>query len=126
MKKSIISLTGSMFLIFLFMSNTATGQNQLVGSWDFTVSQAPWEYSRGKFIIEEDSEKGLTTSVVFSSGSKMTMSKVTQENEKVTFEATVEGYPIKTIVTLKDGNLVGHVETYDGNMAFIAKRSSQE
>ncbi len=126
MKRSVISFCGMLFIAFLFMATSARAENPLLGSWVFNASQAPWEYSKGKviFVVEED--KDITGKIVFDSGIELRMAKITQEEDKITFEAYVEGYPVRTILNLKEDDMSGHVETPDGNLPFAAKRKQPE
>lgn len=126
MKRSSVSLFGMFFLILLFAATSAKAENPLIGSWAFNVSQAPWEYSKGKVIFDLDKEDALKGKIIFDSGIEVVVDKVTQEKDKVVFEVNVEGMPVKTIVTLKEDNITGFVETYEGNMPFSAKREAPE
>jgi len=114
------------FLTLLFIATSAKAENTLIGTWAFNVNQAPWEYSRGKVIFDLDKENELSGKIIFASGIEVAIDKITQEKDKVVFEVYVEGTPVKTIVTLKDDNITGFVETYEGNMPFSAKREVPE
>jgi hypothetical protein len=74
-------------------------------------------------IFEQEADKEMTGKIVFDSGIELKIDKITMEKEKIIFEVWVEGSPVKTIVTLKDDDISGHVETYEGNMPFAARRS---
>ena len=126
MKRSVISFCGMLFIAFLFMATSARVENPLLGSWLFSASQAPWEYSKGIVIFAQEEDEDITGKIVFDSGIELQMAKITQEKDKITFEAYVEGYPVRTIVNLKEDNMSGHVETPDGNMPFAAKRELPE
>ncbi len=126
MKRSSVSLFGMFFLALLFIATTAKAENPLIGSWAFNVNQAPWEYSRGKVVFDLGKEDELSGKIIFASGIEVAINKITQEKDKVVFDIFVEGTPVKTIVTLKDDNITGFVETYEGNMPFSAKREVPE
>ena len=126
MKKSIISFCGLVFIALLFMANTTKAENPLTGSWDFNVNQAPWEYSRGKLVFEKDKDDEIAGEIIFSSGIKLKIPKITLEDKKMTFEVTIDGYNTKTVAMIKDDNLTGHVSTFEGDMPFTAKRSVPE
>ncbi len=125
MKKN-ISVFFGMFLTFLFAAGFASAlskaENPLLGSWVFNVSQAPWEYSKGKLVFETNDENVMTGKILFDSGIEFRMAKITQTEENVTMEIVVQGYPVKTVVKLKDDNLSGHTVTPDGSIPFSAKR----
>lgn len=129
MKKIIISFCLA-FLLLIPMAgisaNNTEAENPLVGSWVFNVNQAPWEYSKGKVVFEENKDMELSGKILFTSGREVKIAKITQEEDKITFEVNVEGMPVKTIVTLEDNDIKGFVETYEGNMPFNAKRELAE
>ncbi len=126
MKKSIISFCGLLFLAIIFTANTSIRDNPLLGSWIFSVSQAPWEYSRGKVVFEKNDENVLTGKMLFSSGREIALSKITQEGERITLDFFVEGYPVKIIVTIADNNITGFAQTDDGNLPFSALKEMPE
>lgn len=122
MKKSIGYLSAVFTILLLFAAMPVKAEDPLIGSWTFSVNQAPWEYSRGRVVFETCEEKVLHGKVVFTSGREIKIAKISKEKEKVLFEMLVDGYQIRTVVTLKDDVISGHVETPDGNMPFSAKR----
>lgn len=126
MKKSIISFCGLLFLAIIFTANTSIRDNPLLGSWIFSVSQAPWEYSRGKVVFEKNDENVLAGKMLFSSGREIALSKITQEGERITLDFFVEGYPVKIIVTITDNNIAGFAQTDDGNLPFSALKEMPE
>ena len=126
MKRSFISFCGMFFIAFLFMATSAKAENPILGSWLFNASQAPWEYSKGKVIFTQEEGKDIMGKIVFDSGIELRIANITRKEEKITFEAYVEGYPVRTIVDLKDDDMSGHVETPDGNLPFAAKREQPE
>lgn len=109
-----------------FSANNAEAENPLLGSWVFNVAQAPWEYSKGKVVFEENKEEELSGKIIFTSGREIKIAKITQEDDKVTFKVNVDGMPVKTIVTLEENDIKGFVETNEGNMPFNAERELTE
>jgi hypothetical protein len=122
MKKSVVPFLSIVLFTFIFMSSVAKADSPLPGSWNFNVPQAPWEYSKGKMIFENDADDKISGKIKFDSGSEVRIAKITQSEDKFTFEVNVEGNPVKTVVTLKDNEMTGFVETYDGNIPFSAKK----
>lgn len=115
-----ILLALSIFSAFNTVSEKV--ENPLLGSWVFNITQAPWEYSKGKLVFETNEENVMTGKIVFDSGFELRIGKITREEDKVTMETFVQGYPVRTIVTHKENTLSGHTETPDGNIPFSAKR----
>lgn len=96
--------------------------NPVAGEWAFTVNQAPWEYSRGRIVIELDEEEALVGKILFDSGIEVRITRITQDEEKVIMDIYIEGYQVRTVVELKDDELKGVTETPEGNIPFSAKR----
>jgi hypothetical protein len=71
-------------------------------------------------------KKELSGKILFNSGIEVKIEKITPADDKVIFEINVDGMPVKTIVTLEENEIKGHVETPEGNMPFNAKREVQE
>lgn len=126
MKKPLFTVCGMFLITFLLMTTSAKAENPLLGSWMFSVTQAPWEYSKGKIIIEEGEEKNLAGKIIFDSGMEFTIYKITEAEEKVIIEMYIEGYPIRTIVSLNEDEISGYTETPDGNIPFSAVRELLE
>jgi len=126
MKKTILTVCGMFLITFLLMSVSAKAGNPLLGSWTFNVAQAPWEYSKGKIVIEEDEDLILKGKITFDSGMEFTIYKISEADEKVIIEMYIEGYPIRTIVTVNDDEISGYTETPDGNIPFSAVREPVE
>lgn len=122
MKKYIISIIGLVFFALIFMGNTDNADNPLIGSWNFNVNQAPWEYSRGKIIFEKDKDDITVGKIIFSSGTELTIPRIILKDKLLTFEVIVDGYTTKTTATLEDDNLSGYVETSEGNLPFCARK----
>ncbi len=122
MKRSLIRLCGLFIISFLFLATTAKAGNPLVGEWTFSVTQAPWEYSSGKVLIDLDEEELPVGRIVFDSGIEVRITTITQEDTKVTMDIYVEGYPVRTILDLEDDELKGFTETPEGAIPFSAKR----
>ena len=126
MKKSVISFSVLLLFAFILLANSVNDYESLPGSWIFTVSGVPAEYSRGKVVFERDSEQGLVGKILFATGMEVKISKITQEKEKITLEVYVDGVPVKTLVTVNDHEMKGFVQTDEGNMPFSAKRELPE
>jgi hypothetical protein len=126
MKKSVVPFLSLVLFAFLFTAASVKVESPLSGSWSFNIPQAPWEYSKGKMIFENDADDKISGKIKFDSGREVSIAKITQTEDKYTFEVNVENTPVKTVVTLKDNNMTGVVETYDGNIPFSAKKEVPE
>jgi hypothetical protein len=126
MKKLIVPFLRVVLFAFLFMATSAKADSPVTGSWNFNVPQAPWEYSKGKMILENDADDKITGKIKFDNGREVRIAKITRTEGKYTFEFNVEGNRVKTVFTLKNNEMTGVVETSDGNIPFSAKKEVPE
>lgn len=122
------SLLLSTLILFIFSIDAiaSSSNSPLLGSWEFNVNEAPWEYSRGVIIIESGEDEELTGKIEFSTGRIVEIAAISVEDDKVVFEVIVDGYDVKTDLTITEDNLRGIVQTIEGNMNFTAKRAAAE
>ena len=126
MKKRSILFYGFALIAIFILTDSINAHKHLTGSWEFSVNQAPWEYSKGKVMFETNKEDVITGKIVFTSGAEIKIAKITSEENKLTFEVIIDGYRVKTVATIKDNAMTGVVETNEGNMPFIAKKAIPE
>ncbi|MCC5942179.1 MAG: hypothetical protein JJU37_11620 [Balneolaceae bacterium] len=122
------SLLLSILLVVAFsnLSYASSEESPLVGSWEFNVTGAPWEYSRGLIIVEPGEDGELSGKVEFSTGRVVQIASILVEDESVVFEVVVDGYDVKSDLQLSGDDLQGVVQTIEGNMNFSAKRAVSE
>jgi hypothetical protein len=126
MKKVTLSFLVLLFIAFAANSNPAKVDNNLLGSWTFSITQAPWEYSRGNIVFEVGEGKAIAGKLKFVNGLEAKIINVTQADGKIAWDITAEGYVLKTVVTLKDNEITGHIQIPDGNIPFTAKKEVKE
>ncbi len=120
MKKS--SLTFFILFLALILAGNAKGADLLLGSWTFTINQAPWEYSRGTLIIELNKEKAPVGKMLFQGGGQVDLSSIIEKDKKYTLNIIIQEYTLSTIVEIKDDVLTGYVQLPDGNLPFNATK----
>jgi hypothetical protein len=126
MKKTIFSFACLLFLAAAAFASPAKVDNKLLGSWAFSITQAPWEYSRGSMVFEIGEGNVFAGKLKFVNGLEARIINVTQQDGKIAFDITAEGYVLKTVITLKDNDIAGHIQIPDGNIPFTAKREVKE
>lgn len=122
MENKIILISSLFLLAFILMAGTSNNESVLEGSWEFSVDDAPWEYSRGVLIFETNDDLELTGKVEFDNGRVIQISNISLDGDKVVFEVSVDGNDVKTDFTLSENEMSGYVHTVDGNLFFSAKR----
>jgi hypothetical protein len=117
-----------LLLAFLTMSLAAathSDENGLTGSWSFEVPGAPWEYNNGKMMFTKADEE-LNGKITFHTGRELTIPSVTVGENRLTFVVYVEGYRVKTHLTMDGDTLSGYAETPEGNLDIRAVREATE
>ncbi|TVR19141.1 MAG: hypothetical protein EA391_01440 [Balneolaceae bacterium] len=122
------SLLLGALLVFGFSSHAyaVTDDSSLIGSWEFNVNGAPWEYSRGVIVVEPGDDGELSGKVEFSTGRIVQLASISIEEDTVIFEVNVDGYDVKSDLKLSGDDLQGVVQTIEGNMNFSATRAVSE
>lgn len=126
MRILINTFIGTLLTLFVIASTQVLTDRSPVGEWAFNVNQAPWEYYRGTVIFEENEEGELTGVIHFHTGQQLTIASITLEGDELTFDVTVDGYDVRSIVNIGEDELSGHVVTMEGNMPFTAVRDTGE
>lgn len=126
MKSLIISFFGLLFLSLSVFANNTNTENDFIGKWNFSVSQAPWEYSKGNMIFEIKEDNVLSGKMKFLNGVEVKIINVKQKDENLTFDITAEGYVLNIVTKFKENDIDGIVKTPDGDLPFSAKREVPE
>lgn len=126
MKKVLIHTLAITFSLSLISFGTTFAQSSsgLEGDWNFSVNQAPWEYSRGVVTFAEGEESWSGT-ILFHVNREVTVDEILVNGDEIRFSLIVDGYDVRTVFTLQDGELSGMVYTIDGNMPFRASRAEE-
>lgn len=127
MRKFTTTIFGGLLIgLFTIAGTFVTTDHSVVGSWAFNVNQAPWEYSQGTIVFEENDEGELTGVIHFHTGQQITIASISLEDGELIFDVTVDGYDVRSVVNIGSDELSGHVATIEGNMPFSATREKGE
>lgn len=122
MKKILLSISGLLVIFFAIHTVSMASDHSPIGSWAFSVDQAPWEYSRGTIIFEQNEDEELTGKIHFHTGQQITIGKISLDGSEMTFDVNVDGYDVQSVVSVSVNELTGYVVTMDGNMSFVATK----
>lgn len=90
------------------------GEKELLGYWNYTVPNAPYEYSKGDLLINK--EKGnFTVKIMLPAGSINAESVVVQGN-KINFKVYVEGSLVTVTLEAQGDTISGIAETPEGTL----------
>lgn len=101
-------------------SPAITGENDLIGYWNYTVANAPYEYSKGVLIISE-SENKFSVTVNLNNGT-LNGEEVTVEGNQINFKVYVEGTVASVTLTVTGDTISGSSISQDGTLAIEGKR----
>lgn len=128
MKKILTTITALFIIASAAQAYAAINldEDTLLGSWIFTVNEAPWEYSKGKVVFEKDDDNELAGKVIFDTGRQIPILAISLTETTLSFEVNVDGYNVTSFMTLDGEIMTGHVETVEGNMNFFAQKEISE
>ncbi|MFW5945232.1 MAG: hypothetical protein ACOCTU_08235 [Bacteroidota bacterium] len=121
MKKLNLLIT-ALFFIIVSVSATASNPNKdLIGEWKFDVTQAPYEFQKGKLVIEQ-AEDQLEGKVVFERSQDVSIRGIEIEEEEITFTFYVQGEKVQVIGNIEENKFVGYAKTSQDKMNFLAEK----
>ena len=124
MKRLLISGSAGLIILFALMFNVATvaaKDKDVVGTWDYSAPNAPYEYSKGQIIITKGEDK-LEGNVNID-GYEMKLNSVKVEGDQLTFSLYVEGEYVSVKLTVKEDSLEGKASTSEGLLEVTGKRA---
>ena len=109
MKKNVIKgMMGACMLLLGFIVQTQTSSNP-VGKWDYSIPEAPYEYSKGKAEFKMQENKLVVVMTINQSvGNTL---EVTKKENAYLFGFTIEGYSISFTLNPDGDNLKGIVSS---------------
>ncbi|PIB39175.1 hypothetical protein BFP75_12815 [Maribacter sp. 4G9] len=90
------------------------GEEELVGYWNYSVPNAPYEYSKGDLLINKEQDN-FTVKIMLPGGSINAESVVVQGN-KINFKVYVEGSLVKVALEAQGDIISGIAETPEGSL----------
>lgn len=104
-------------------ANVLAAENSLLkGTWEYKVSEAPYEYSSGKLIFAE--KDGKTTAVVkLADGTEINVQNLKVQNENFSFDVEIEYSKVTVTGKVAGGKITGKADSSEGLMSITAVRS---
>lgn len=90
------------------------GEEELVGYWNYSVPNAPYEYSKGDLLIDKEND-GFTVKIILPAGSMNAQNVVVQGN-KINFKVYVEGSLVTVALEAQGDTISGVAETPEGSL----------
>lgn len=95
-------------------------ENEVQGIWQYTVENAPPEYSKGVIIVKKENTD-YEVAVQLAGGS-LEGSNVLVEGAKLSFEISVEGTVFKVELTVDGDRISGQSSSYEGTYTIKGNR----
>lgn len=124
MKKSL-----SLFLLLLFTSLFTMGSAEneaVVGSWEFSNPQVPWEFNKGSINFMEGEEEAYSGEIEFHTGQKIPMNQVEIDGNFVSFGMDIAGSIVTADCMVEDDTMNCDITTMQGPMKVTATRVAEE
>lgn len=124
MRKVVLIFVVACMAIFSVNSVLAVTKNVFKGTWEYKVTEAPYEYSTGKIVFDETENGQQTITIRFTDGTEVKAKEIKIENETFSFTTEVEYNVVKVNGKLAEGKISGKIDTPDGimDMTAIQKR----
>lgn len=88
------------------------GGEELLGYWNYSVPNAPYEYSKGDLLIDKEKDD-FTVKIILPAGSMNAQNVVVQGN-KINFKVYVEGSLVTVALEAQGDTISGVAETQEG------------
>ena len=124
MKRLLISGSAGLIILVALMFNVATvsaKDQDVVGTWDYSAPNAPYEYSKGQIIITQGEDK--LEGKVDIDGYEMKLNSVKLEDDVLAFSLYVEGEYVSVKLTVKGDSFEGKASTSEGLLEVTGKRA---
>ncbi len=90
------------------------GEKDLIGYWNYTVANAPYEYSKGNLLINKEQD-GFAVKIILAAGSINAEGVVVQGNE-ISFKVYVEGSLVTVTLKAESDAISGIAVTSEGTL----------
>lgn len=124
MKKPIILLS---LLLTLSMLTMASSDNEtVVGSWEFSNPQVPWEFNKGFINFMEGEDEAYSGEIEFHTGQKVPMNQVDIDGNFVSFGMDIAGSAVSADCMVEGDTLTCDLTTMQGPMQVVATKVAEE
>lgn len=125
MKKFILSsaIVLSVVLMSSFTSNEVVDESSIaIGTWNYSVPDAPYEYQEGQLIIEK--KDGKLTGYTMLDGYKTDIEDVVAKKNNLTFYLYVETEKVNFNLDFEKKSFTGTVAYSEGELTISGKKKS--
>lgn len=124
MKKSLIYLA---LLLSVTLFTMASAENDVViGSWEFSNPQVPWEFNKGFINFMEMEDEAYSGEIEFHTGQKVPMNKVDIDGNFVSFGMDIAGSVVNADCMVEGDIMTCDLTTMQGPMQISATKVTGE
>jgi hypothetical protein len=124
MKTSLTLLT-LLFFVSLFTIGSADN-DAVVGSWEFSNPQVPWEFNKGFINFMEAEDEVFSGEIEFHTGQKVPMNKVDIDGTFVSFGMDIAGSVVNADCMVEGDTMTCDLTTMQGPMQITATKVTEE
>ncbi len=116
--KNLIFKGSAILILFVLTGYTVTDYafktKNLIGTWEYAVPDAPYQYQKGYIIF--DNKEGDLKGFFSIDGFKAPLTNLNSKKSKVTFEAYIQGVTVSFDLTFKKKSFEGTVNYSEGTL----------
>jgi hypothetical protein len=116
--KNLIFKTSAILLLFVLTSYSLPDDiiktKKLIGTWEYSAPEAPYQYQKGEIIFEE--KEGVLTGYFLIEGFKAQLRNLNSQKSKVTCEAYIQGITVSFDLTFKKKSFLGTASYSEGTL----------
>jgi len=110
------------FLVAVMANVQATTSNaKITGTWNYSAPEAPYEYSKGQIILNENGDK--LEGKVNIDGYEMKLNNIKLEDDVLTCSLYVEGEYVSVKLTFKKNKFEGTANTPEGTITVTGEKA---
>lgn len=121
MKNTVQLTTAVLFLLISISAMASNPQKDIVGEWKFDVAQAPYEFQKGKLVIEQADDQ-LEGKVIFERSGDVTIREIEIGEEEIILTLYIQGEKIQVVGSIEENKFVGYAKTSQDKMNFLAEK----
>lgn len=123
--KTSLALLSLLFFASLFTMGSVEN-NAVVGSWEFSNPQVPWEFNKGFINFMENEEEAYSGEIEFHTGQKVPMNQVDVDGDFVSFGMDIAGSIVNADCMVDGATMTCDLTTMQGPMQIVATKVTAE
>ena len=117
-----LALVSILIVSLAFMPANDAKKVDATGTWTFSAPNAPYEYSKGEFVISKEKKKYSGYATFKGSDYKIQMVNLIVKRKKISFEFSLESETITIEAVIKGTTMAGTAFTSQGDLEITATK----